>query len=84
MNISIFYEKGDTSKILKELTYNIGNVSVELKQANDNRMDFDIEMVLRILDKDRYISDGDIDTIVINKEYNDKISNIYDKELILY
>lgn len=42
MNISIFYEKGDTSKIIKELTYNIGNVGVELKQSNDNRMDFDI------------------------------------------
>ena len=42
MNISIFYEKGDTSKILKELTYNIGNVGVELKQASDNRQDIDI------------------------------------------
>ena len=42
MNISIFYEKGDTSKIIKELTYNIGNVGVELKQSNDNRLDIDI------------------------------------------
>ena len=42
MNISIFYEKGDTSKIIKELTYNIGNVGVELKQSNENRMDIDI------------------------------------------
>jgi len=42
MNISIFYEKGDTSKIIKELTYNIGNVGVELKQSNDNRQDIDI------------------------------------------
>jgi len=42
MNISIFYEKGDTSKIIKELTYNIGNVSVELKQSNENRADIDI------------------------------------------
>ena len=42
MNISIFYEKGDTSKIIKELAYNIGNVGVELKQSNDNRMDIDI------------------------------------------
>ena len=42
MNISIFYEKGDTSKIIKELTYNIGNVGVELKQSNENRQDIDI------------------------------------------
>ena len=42
MNISIFYEKGDTSKIIKELTYNIGNVGVELKNSNENRMDIDL------------------------------------------
>ncbi len=42
MNISIFYEKGDTSKILKEITYNIGSVGVELKQSNENRQDIDI------------------------------------------
>ena len=34
MNISIFYEKGDTLKILKILTYNIGNVGVEIKGGN--------------------------------------------------
>ena len=51
---------------------------------DNNGLDFDIEMVLRILDKDRYISDGDIDTIVVNKEYNDRINNVYNKELILY
>ena len=42
MNISMFYEKVDTSKILKELTYNIGNVGVELKQSSENRQDIDI------------------------------------------
>ena len=42
MNISIFYEKKDTTKILKELTYNIGNVGVELRQASENRQDIDI------------------------------------------
>ena len=42
MNISIFYEKGDTLKTIKELTYNIGNVGVELKQGNENREDIDI------------------------------------------
>ena len=42
MNISIFYEKCETQKILKELTYNIGNVGYELKKSNDNRQDIDI------------------------------------------
>ena len=42
MNISIFYEKCDTSKVIKELTYNIGNVGAELKQFNDNIQDIDI------------------------------------------
>ena len=42
MNISIFYEKPDSSKVIKELTYNIGNVGVELKNNNENRQDIDI------------------------------------------
>ena len=42
MNISIFYERQDNSKTIKELTYNIGNVGVELKQSGENRQDIDI------------------------------------------
>ena len=42
MNISIFYEKQDSYKTIKELTYHIGNVGVELKEANENRQDIDI------------------------------------------
>ena len=42
MNISVFYEKKETSKVIKELTYNIGNVGVELKQSNESRQDIDI------------------------------------------
>ena len=34
MNISIFYEKKDPYKTIKELTYHIGNVGVELKEKN--------------------------------------------------
>ena len=51
MNISIFYEKCDTSKVIKELTYNIGNVGAELKQFNDNRQDIDIYLNLFSEDK---------------------------------
>ena len=42
MNISIFYEKQDPFKAIKDLTYHIGNVGVEIKETNENRQDMDI------------------------------------------
>lgn len=42
MNISMFYEMQDSYKTIKDLTYHIGNVGVELKEANQNREDIDI------------------------------------------
>ena len=42
MNISIFYEKQDPYKIIRDLTYHIGNVSVDLQTSNQNRQDIDI------------------------------------------
>ena len=42
MNISMFYERKDPYKTVKELTYHIGNVGVELKESNQNRQDIDI------------------------------------------
>ena len=42
INISIFYEKQDTYKTIKDLTYHIGNVGAELKDSNQNRQDIDI------------------------------------------
>ena len=42
MNVSIFYEKQDSYKTIKDLTYHIGNVGVELKESNQNRQDIDI------------------------------------------
>ena len=42
INISMFYEKQDTYKVIKELTYHIGNVGAELKEGNQNRQDIDI------------------------------------------
>ena len=42
MNISVFYEKQDSYKTIKDLTYHIGNVGVEIKEANQNRQDIDI------------------------------------------
>ena len=42
MNISVFYEKQDQFKTIKDLTYHIGNVGVELRENNQNREDIDI------------------------------------------
>ncbi len=40
--ISMFYEKQDNYKTIKDLTYYIGNVGVDLKSTNENRQDIDI------------------------------------------
>ena len=42
LNISIFYEKQDVYKTIRDLTYHIGNVGVDLKNNNQNRQDIDI------------------------------------------
>ena len=40
--LSMFYEKQDTYKTIKDLTYFIGNSAVELKDSNENRQDIEI------------------------------------------
>jgi len=42
MNLSCFYEKQDSYKTIKDLTYYIGNVGVDLKEKNSNREDIEI------------------------------------------
>ena len=42
MNISIFYEKKDSYKIIRDLTYHIGNIGVDLQTTSQNRQDIDI------------------------------------------
>ena len=42
INISIFYEKQDVYKTIRDLTYHIGNVGVELNNNADSRQDIDI------------------------------------------
>ena len=51
---------------------------------DNNGVDFDIEMTLRILDKSRYISDGNMDTIVTSSENENIIGNGLNKKVILY
>ena len=38
----MFYEKKDSYKTIRELTYYIGNVGVDLKTLGENRQDIDI------------------------------------------
>ncbi len=42
MNVSIFYEKQDPYKIIRNLTYHIANVGADIKESNQNRQDIDI------------------------------------------
>lgn len=42
MNISIFYEKQDSYKSIRDLTYHIGNVGVDIKSNDKNRQDIEI------------------------------------------
>ena len=42
MNISIFYEKQDPYKAIRNLTYHIANIGVNLKEENQNKQDIDI------------------------------------------
>ena len=42
MNISIFYEKIDSYKAIRSLTYHIANVGVDLKEGKQNKQDIDI------------------------------------------
>lgn len=51
---------------------------------DNNGVDFDIEMNFRILDNNRYISDGNINTIVTSSNNENLIKNINDLEIILY
>lgn len=54
-------------------------------RAYDNEgKEFDIQMNFDLLGKNRYISDGNIDTIVIKKENQNLLGSKYNKEIIMY
>jgi len=42
LNISLFYEKQDKYKIIRDLTYHIGTVGAELKDIKENNQEIDI------------------------------------------
>lgn len=50
---------------------------------DNNGKEFDIEMVFKNLENNRYISDGDVNTVVIKESDKDRLSST-DKEIITY
>lgn len=55
-----------------------------IRAYDNNGVDFDIEMNFKLLEKNRYISDGDKDVIVIPSDYEQYLGNTYDKKVITY
>ena len=51
---------------------------------DNNGIDFDIEMVFRMLNKSRYISDGNMMTIVTSNSNKNIIRDNIEKEIVLY
>ena len=55
-----------------------------IRAYDNNGLDFDIKMNFDMLSKSKYISDGDIDTVVISNDQQDLLGNTYDKKVIKY
>ena len=55
-----------------------------IRAYDNNGLDFDIEYNFKILQNNRYISDGDINTIVIKDEDKDLVKNTYNLDVITY
>lgn len=53
VNISMFYEKMNSSKVIRELTYYIGDISGAIKTVNNNQKD--IEIIKKSCEDAKYI-----------------------------
>ena len=51
---------------------------------DNNGKDFDIQMVFRMLESSRYVSDGDKETIITSRANSSLINNEIKKEIVLY
>ena len=55
-----------------------------IRAYDNNGVEFDIEMNFKLLENNKYISDGDVDTIVVPISKESKINNNNSKEIITY
>jgi len=55
-----------------------------IRAYDNNGVEFDIEMNFKLLESTRYISDGNVENIVVPQEKVNFISDVYTKELITY
>lgn len=55
-----------------------------IRAYDNNGVEFDIKMNFDILKNTRYISDGDVNTIVVPNSRKDKIGSTFDKRVIYY
>lgn len=55
-----------------------------IRAYDNNGIEFDIEMNFKLLNNSRYISDGDVNTVVIPITKSDNLGNGYEKEIIKY
>lgn len=84
------YKTDSTLRVGWEADYSPFNIDFNpqflkrIRAYDNNGSDFDIKMNFDILKNNRYISDGDINTIVVPKLKKDKIGNNYDKKIIYY
>ena len=81
MNISIFYEKQDQYKTIKDLTYHIGNVGVDIKDNNQNREDIDIAIFTyndaKYIRKEMQVNNEDLYFLYIYIDiYSDSIKDL--------
>lgn len=51
---------------------------------DNNGKEFDIDMVFTSLENNRYVSDGNSDTIIVKSDKESSINNNYDKKVITY
>ena len=85
MNISVFYEKQDPYKIIRNLTYHIANVGIDLKEQNQNKQDIDIAAFTyndaKFIRKEMQVNNEDLYYLYI---YIDAFSkNIEEQEYLL-
>ena len=73
--------KAESSPFDKEFT---PNFLKRIRAYDNNGEEFDIEMNFKLLEKNRYISDGNKNIVIIPEDKREKIGNSYDKKIIYY